>query len=103
MQFTEAPKANMNTKKNAIEAEEVACSLGWPRKLNRMETIIMQIPSVKDPQIMGARRPTLSTKKVGKRLPKTNMIWTQPPMICERLRVRPTLSWRTVGMKYLRS
>lgn len=59
----------------------------------------MQIPSPKDPHIMGWRRPTRSTKIVGKREPRTNMIWTQPPMIWERFLERPTFVFRTVGMK----
>ena len=86
-------------KKKATEAEEVDSSIAVPLKLSRIDTIIMQNPSVSDPHIIGARRPTLSTKNVGKKLPSTNMIWTQPPMIMERFWVRPTLSWRTVGIK----
>lgn len=65
---------SMYTKKKATAADEVACSLAWPLKLSRMDTIIMQIPRPNDPQIMGALRPTRSTKKVGNILPTTNII-----------------------------
>lgn len=99
--MTEAPKINMKTKKKAIDAEAVGFSTSDPLKLRRMDTIIMQIPRPKEPQIIGVLRPTLSTKNVGKRLPTTNMICTHPPMIRDRFLLRPTLLLRTVGMKYL--
>lgn len=62
---------------------------------------IMDIARPREPHIMGRRRPIWSRKKVGISEPKKNMVWTQPPITRERLRERPTLSWRAVGTKYL--
>lgn len=72
--MTEAPKISMKTKKKAMDAEAVGFSTSEPLKLRRIETIIMQMPRPKEPQIMGVLRPTRSTKNVGNRLPTTNMI-----------------------------
>jgi hypothetical protein len=60
-------------KKKATAAEDVACCLSVPLKLNKIAIIIIEMPKPKEPHIIGLRRPTLSTKSAGKKLPITNI------------------------------
>ena len=109
IQLAVAPKINiyyvvssrflcrLTVKKNVTLAELVDLAILPPRlwKLNKILMSIMLTPNQKEPIIIGLRRPYLSKKKDGNRDPITNMRLITPPRRRERLRVRPTLYWRT--------
>jgi hypothetical protein len=89
-------------KKNATLPLAVALATGSfaPRiwKESSIAIISMLKPQPKDPHIIGLRRPVLSSVKVGYKEPKKNIMLMTPPSRRERLRSRPTLSWRTEVM-----
>lgn len=62
-------------KKKATLADAVGFSEADPLKLSRIEIIIIEIPSPKEPHIIGRRRPIRSTKSDGTIDPIKNMIW----------------------------
>lgn len=82
IQLTEAPKISMNRKKKATDAVAVGFSTDVPMQFNvlrpsrlcwkaiplnesRIEIIIIEMNSPKDPHIIGLRRPNRSEKNVG--------------------------------------
>jgi hypothetical protein len=62
MQLAVAPNISMYVKKKVTLAEDVDFARSPPLlwKLRRIEIIIIEIPSPKDPHIIGLRRPYLS-------------------------------------------
>lgn len=87
----------LTRKKKATLAEDVLFDNpgSASEKLNSIAIIIIQIPSPKDPHIMGRRRPTRSRKNVGNSEPMMNIVLMTPPRSKARLRSRPTLICKT--------
>lgn len=65
----------LTVKKKATLADAVGRSTSEPLKLSKIDIIIIEMPSPKDPQIIGFRRPMRSARKVGTKDPTKNIIW----------------------------